>query len=175
MCFAKRTVDGEKPRFYAVLEPFFCKDQRRYLSFVMLPLAVALRVAIILLPLAGGIINVWRIFTDATGTPWIMMIADSAFVLALTVLALAVGVYLSSYLFFVPYLVVSGKAGFFAAFAISVKMAKTRNVEITKQTFMQAPSVIWSVLSFLVLWVILAAPRMLVSYFVYCNGLQNNE
>ena len=40
MCFAKRTVDGEKPRFYAVLEPFFCKDQRRYLSFVMLPLAV---------------------------------------------------------------------------------------------------------------------------------------
>lgn len=175
MCFAKRTVDGEKPRFYAVLEPFLCKDEKRYFSFVLLPLAIALRVAIILLPLAGGIINVWRIFTDATGTPWFMMIADSAFVLALTVLAIAVGVYISSYFFFVPYLIISGKMSFFSAFAASVKMAKTRKAEIAKQTLSQAPCVLWSVLSFLVLWVILAAPRMLVSYFVYCNEIENNE
>ena len=175
MCFAKRTVDGEKPSFLAVLEPFLCKDQKRYFSFVLLPLAIALRVAIMLLPLAGGIINIWRIFANASDASWIVMIADSAFVLALTVLALAVGVYLSSYFFFVPYLIISGKMSFFSAFAASVKMAKTKKAEIAKQTLSQAPCVLWSVLSFLVLWVILAAPRMLVSYFVYCNEIETNE
>ena len=175
ICFAKRTADGERPRFAAVLEPFFCKNQKRYVQLVFLPLILALRVDVMLLPLACGIVNLWRIYTDVSGMSPFMIVADSAFVLALTVLAFAVGAYLSSYLFFVPYLVISGKAEFFDAIVRSVKMAHTRKLEITKYTLSQMPNALLSVLSFMVLWVLLAAPRMLVSYFVYCDEIENDQ
>ena len=171
MCFAKRTVDGEKPKFISVFEPFRCKGKKRYRSFVLLPIALALRAAIIFLPFAGGILNLPFFYTSAAQMSFLEILADSAFILALTALATVVGIYISSYFFFVPYLVVSGKARFFASFSMSVKMARTRKSEITKQTISQIPNVLLSVLSFMVLWVFYAAPRMLVSYFVYCDSV----
>ncbi len=175
MCFAKRTADGEKPRFVSVFEPFTSKQAKMYLSSVLLPLALLLRAAIIFLPVVGGIVNLWLIYTDVSDMTLFMIIADSAFILCLTALAFAVGVYISSYFFFVPYLVISGKTSFFGAFVKSVKMAHTRKAEITKQTLSQMPNVFVSVLSFMVLWVFFAAPRMLVSYFVYCNEVANHQ
>ena len=171
MCFAKRTVDGEKPKFISVFEPFGCKGKKRYRSFVLLPFALLLRAAIMFLPFAGGILNFPFFYASAEQMSFFEIVADSAFILALTALATVVGIYISSYFFFVPYLVVSGKARFFASFSMSVKMARTRKSEITKQTISQIPSVILSVLSFMVLWVFYAAPRMLVSYFVYCDSV----
>ena len=173
MCFAKRTVDGEKPRIISLFEPFTRKNQNRFISFVLLPAVLILRALIVFLPVAGGVVNLWLLYTDISQMSLFMIIADSAFILCLTALVFVFGLYLSSYFFFVPYLVISGKAGFFRAFAISVKMAQTRKAEITKQSLGQMPSVIVSVLSFMTLWVLFAAPRMLVSYFVYCDEVAN--
>ena len=134
-----------------------------------------LRALIVFLPVAGGIVNLWLLYTDVSDMTLFMIIADSAFILCLTALVFVFGLYLSSYFFFVPYLVISGKAGFLRAFAISVRMARTRKAEITKQSLSHMPNVLWSVLSFMTLWVFFAAPRMLVSYFVYCDKVANQE
>ena len=169
--FAKRTVRGERPRFAAVLEPFTSHDKTLYVNSILLPIAILLRVAIIFLPLVGGILNLPFVRSDVEAMSLLGMVSGCAFVLALSVLALAVGIYISSYFFFVPYLLLEGRAGLFGAFALSVRMTHGRRLEIVKMEFANIPAVILSVLSFMILWVTWAAPRMLVSYFVYCDSV----
>ena len=167
--FARRTVNGEKPTLGALLEPFLAKNKRKYINSILLPIALMIRMAVIFLPLVLGVISL-PLVNDADAS-FFAVAASGVFLLCFLLAALAVGMYISSYFFFVPYLMVEQNAGFFEAFFLSVRMARRRKRDITLEMLSAVPSVIISVLTLMVLWVFYAAPKILVSYFVFCDRI----
>ena len=167
--FTRKTVSGDKPKFIEMFAPFTTRG--RYGSSLLLPIVILIRGVVILLPLIGGIMNLPLFYEMSSEMSTFELIADSSFILCLTILAVCVAAYFSSYLFFVPYLVVSGKANFFASIVESIRMSHKNKLDTTKHILSHSGNVIISLLSFLVLWIILAVPRISVSYFVFCDKI----
>ena len=132
--FARRTVDGEKPKFAALLEPFAVKNKKKYISSILLPIAILTRAFIIFLPFVGSILTARLFVSDFSGMSLGGIVARSAFVFCLSAVALAVGMYLSTYFFFVPYLLVEERAGFIAAFSMSAIYQNQRLLNRNKFT-----------------------------------------
>ena len=165
--FARDTVLGKKPSLWVMLEAF--RDKKGHNRAIALPFVVMLRAIIIFLPLCGGIMNLPFFYANVKTMNLFEIIADSSFILCLTLLAFAVGAYLSSFFYFMPYLMVSEKMGFFKSLAMSVRAALPRQMELTRKTLSECGLLLLSALSLFVLLPLFAVPRMLVSYFVYCN------
>ena len=169
--FARRTVNGERPSFTVIFEPFRAKRKNKYLTSVLLSAVILLRVAVIVLPIVCGILNLPFFSDDFSQMSFLGVVGSCALVLFLSSAALVTGVYISILLFFVPYLLIEGETGFFKSLAVSVRMTRGRKGQILIYMLSKAPNIILSVISFMVLWVFWAAPRMLVSYFVYCDSI----
>ena len=167
--FVRKTVSGEKPGFIELFTPF--RVRGRYGSALILPIVMILRGVIIVLPLVGGIMNLPLFYEMSSEMSTFELIADSSFILCLAILAACVGAYLSSFLFFVPYLVVSGKAKFFASLVESIRISHRKRIDITRHVISQTGNVFIGLISFLVLWVFVSAPRISVSYFVFCDKI----
>lgn len=167
MLFAKKTVDGDKPKFAEIFAPF-----RRDVgcgSTLLMPFLLIFRAAIVILPFVGGIMNLpfgKEILSQMTP---VEILCDTAFILFLSVLAAGVGAYFSSCFFFVPYIVVSGRAGFFGALVLSFEASRKRRFEIMGYMLTNLARTVLAVLSFMIVWVFYSAPRITVSYFVYCD------
>ena len=172
MCFAKHTVDGDRPYFLTVASPF---AKGFYLHTIAVQLIILVRMLLIALPMVGGISYLPFFFENYAETPVFFLVADSAYVICSSVAAMLVGAYFSSFLFFAPYLMVSKKMRVFDAVSESFRMSRKRHGEIIKMTARGVLDLIVSVLSFMVLFVIYAMPRMTVSYFVYCNSVLDGD
>ena len=167
MFFAKKTVDGDRPRFVEMLAPFTGKVS--YGSTLLMPLLLVFRVAVIVLPFVGGLMNLPFGAEIASMMTPIELMCDASFILCLSILASGVGAYFSSFFFFVPYIVISDRAGFFKAISLSFRMSSKRNFEIMGQMLINFARTLLAALSFMIAWLFYGAPRITVSYFVYCD------
>ena len=169
LCFTRKTVNGENPGFIEIFAPF--TPRMKYGVSLLLPFVMLIRLVVVVLPVVGGIMNLPFFYEMSGQMSAFEIVADSAFILCLTIFAGCVGVYFSSYLFFVPYLVVSRKMKLFAAIPQSVRMFHKNILAVLKHVLSHTGKVLISLLSFLVLWMIYAAPGISVSYFVFCDKL----
>ena len=168
MFFAKKTVDGDRPKFDRILAPF--KGEGRYGPTLLMPVLLLLRVAVVVLPFVGGLMNLPFFSKELISqmTP-LELLCDASFIFCLSVLAAVVGAYFSSCFFFVPYIVLSGRARFFKAISLSFRMSSKRRFEIMGQMLANFARTLLAVISFMIIWVFYSAPRITVSYFVYCD------
>ena len=171
--FVKLTVDGEHPRFADVFYAF--RTGKRYFRSMLLPVVLAIRAMLVVLPLVGGILNLPILSPEYAESSLLIAASESAFVLFATIAAVAVGAYISSYLYFVPYLVVAQSKGMIPAIKLSVYLARTRRMEILRMSLRSMLYAVISVASFLIFWVVYAMPQISVSYFVYCNEVIRDE
>ena len=166
MYYAMFTVLGFKPYFIELFMPF---ERGLYWRSIATQIIVFTRILIIALPLAGGITYLPLFFADFAETSPLLVIVDSAFVLCETIAATFIGAYLSSFLFFAPYLIIAHNKKASVAILESFRLGRGRRLEIVKMTMRSVLDMFLSAISFMVLFVVYAMPRMTVSYFVYCN------
>ncbi len=163
---------GLKPYFLHVFTPF---EKGYYLRSIAVQIIILVRMLAVGLPLVGGLSYLPIFFADYRESSIFLTVSDSAFIICATVAAALVGAYISSFLFFAPYLITVHKRGVFAALSESCRMSRERHVEIIKMTVRGLLDVAISALSFMVLYVIYAMPKMSVSYFVYCYSVIEND
>ena len=127
----------------------------------------------IFMPMAGGVVFLLHFGNDGTFSAISPFEISALFVYAaFTVIAgMIVGVYLSSFLFFAPYLMLDGMK-LRTAICTSVKMSSRENerINITRHVVSHTLSIIAAILSLGVLFVFYTAPRISVSYYVYCDS-----
>ena len=173
MFFVKSTVDGAHPKLADIFLPF--RGVKRYFRSILLSAVVAVRIMLVVLPLVGGILKL-PIFNEGYAQSSLFIAtAESAFVLFVTFAAVAVGAYISTYLYFVPYLVVAHNRGLIPAVIMSVRLARTRRMEMLRMSLRSVLYTVLSAVSLLVIWVICAMPHISVSYFVYCDSVIRDE
>lgn len=168
MYFAMLTVLGSKPYFWDVMQPF---EKGLYFRSIAAQGIIFVRILIIGMPLVGGLSYISLIFANYNEISFFFLAIDLAFVICTTVAATVVAACFSSFFFFAPYLIIAQNKGVFASLAESFRMSRGRHTEIIKMTARGIFDLILSAISFMVLFVIYAMPRMTVSYFVYCNGI----
>lgn len=168
--FAKFTVDGIRPSLADIFIPF--KRGKWYFRSILVPIIILLRTALVVLPLVGGIASL-SIFGENAKNE--LIIFTSAFEICLVIAAITVGAYISSFFYFIPYLMLVEDKGFFGALRTSFDMSRGKRVEIVKSSLRDLFDVVLSLMSFMVLFVVYAMPRMSVSYFVYCERVARSE
>ena len=169
MVFAERLVRGEAPRLGCVFSCF--ASFRSFWRSLLISFVLLVRSAIIFVPMVGGILNLPFFYSNIAELSVFEVVADSAFILALTFLALVVGAYISTFFFFVPYLMISCDMGFFASLSLSFRVASAKRKETLRETLSHTGSIMISALTLMVLWIFYTMPRMLVSYFVFCEKI----
>ncbi len=172
MYFASYTVCGLRPYLLHVATPF---EKGLYFRSIAIQTIIFVRMLIVGLPFVGGLAYLPIFFTDYTESSFFFILTDSAFVICSTIAATLVGAYFSSFLFFAPYLIISQNKGVFSAISESFRISKGRRLKIMTMTARGLFDLILSALSFMVLFVIYAMPRMTISYFVYCNSVIEND
>ena len=170
--FVDLTVDGKQPKFVMMFSCF--RGAKRYFNSILLPLVMLIRIMLVLVPLAGGIMFIPM--TEIAEQPLMFFtLAKVVFLLFATLAATAVGMYISSFLYFVPYLVTAHNYGIFSAITASIHLSRGRKAELLRMSLRSMWYATVGALSLFVAWVIYGMPKTSVSYFVYCNEVIRAE
>jgi hypothetical protein len=118
---------------------------------------------LVIMPIIGGLSFLSTYYEN---------IPEAIFIIFCMFAATYVGAYISSFLFFVPYLIIS-EMKFWDAVKHSCRISHEMRTRITAHTLSHIPSVIAGTLSLGVLALIYTVPRISVSYYVFCDAELN--
>ena len=167
---AKDIVNGEKRN---VLDLFsICKNAKKYFRGMLLSLLSILYVLFIVFVFVGGIVQLRASAEALVIVGPIEIVSLISFWLCTVVAAVTVLAYISSYLFFVPYLYLNGTK-FKDALRMSFVESKSCRAQIIKQEFLYLLYLLLGIITLGVVLVIRSAPKISVSYFVFGNRVFN--
>ncbi len=172
LLFSAKLVRGTHPTLVEILAPF--RMPRLFWRAIMLGAVTVITVALPIFATVGGIAVTCAVIEYLGDISVAILLAVVIFMLCLILLALAVSLYASSYLFFVSEFTFRGMK-IKKAISESVVRTQGKHAIIVREMLKLLPHAILSVLTLGVYFVLLAAPRMLVTYFVLVNKLLREE
>ena len=159
-------VNGKRSGLLSLFSIY--KDAKRYFRVMLHALLTIVYLALAALVFAGGFVQLNASFIALSGAGFFEILSLVAFWLVAFLAAMIIFAYLSSYVFFVPYAYLEGRK-LKDAVKESVAASKKCRAQIIKLEFSYLGHLLIGLLSLGVLLVIRCAPKISVSYFVFCN------
>ncbi len=161
--FSMKLSNGEHPVITEIFSPFL--SVKKYFSSLGLCFVKLVRIFLIVIPTVGGISFLISHYSN---------LPEAIFIFFCILAAAYAGAYMSSFIFFAPYLILKEK-NFLEAIKSSVRMSRETRAKVTAHTVSHTPSAFAGILSFGVLALIYTIPRISVSYYVFCNAELNSN
>ena len=163
---ARDVANGETRTPIDVISMY--KDGKKYFKSMLLSLISIFGIAFAVCVLVGGFVQIRASVEALVIVEPFELISLIAFWLCGFVATVGVLVYISSYLFFVPYLYLDG-AKLADALRMSFTASKACRAQIIKQEFLYIFYLLLGIITLGVLLVIRSAPKIFVSYAVFGN------